>query len=567
MGFIMTALGSWSLRCDLGPRARCSPAHASSTRLDPLGSSFHSRGPAVEQSHRPPSRRLPAMRLVVAAGGGDRPSWTEAAAGMGRGRTKGEARVPKAPKRGRAPPSSDPDAAGRASRSAAASGARASEKRFSDARADADAPKSRRRGGRGGGRGGGGRGGGGRVVAERGGAAARAAAAAAPRSSAAVTSRNLDALAAAFAFSTTQRSVEETRSESSLADTRSSVSEPDDAGPTTYLGSGFRLVRCMPHLRRREADAAVSGGRVRVNGALVKPSRRVVAGDVVTLDGKKMDWEPFANAAEGAIVGGSIDETNNQSRFVYLKYHKPRGVTCTMEPSQKSSMLYALKDELRWLTETRRRWLSTRGDRASRGPVRVFPVGRLDRDSSGLVLLTDDGRVPEALLDPKNKAPKTYDVEVDRAVSDAAVRTLRDGVVIATTQQRDGIETVAPTLPCEVTRITPAFPSGTRGVDALRFVLREGRNRQIRKMCAAVGTEVTSLHRVSVGDVRLGDAKNDGDATSAMLECGGVRALEGDELAALARAVAESVAGKSESAAKTRATPPEGWGKRIRDGR
>ena len=117
----------------------------------------------------------------------------------------------------------------------------------------------------------------------------------------------------------------------------------------------------------------------------------------------------------------------------------------------------------------------------------MFPVGRLDRDSSGLVLLTDDGRVPEALLDPKNKAPKTYDVEVDRAVSDAAVQTLRDGVVIATTQQRDGIETVAPTLPCEVTRITPAFPSGTHGVDALRFVLREGRNRQIRRMVEAVG--------------------------------------------------------------------------------
>ena len=119
-------------------------------------------------------------------------------------------------------------------------------------------------------------------------------------------------------------------------------------------------------------------------------------------------------------------------------------------------MLYALKDELRWLTETRRRSLASVGDRASRGaPLRVFPVGRLDRDSSGLVLLTDDGRVPEALLDPKNKAPKTYDVETDRAVSDASLRTLRDGVVIATTQQRDGIETVAPTMPCEVTRITP----------------------------------------------------------------------------------------------------------------
>ena len=327
-------------------------------------------------------------------------------------------------------------------------------------------------------------------------------------------------------------------------------------------------MRCMPHLRRREADAAVSGGRVRVNGVLVKPSRRVVAGDVVTLDGKKMDWEPFANAAESAIVGGSLlGSTPNKSRFVYLKYHKPRGVTCTMEPSQKSSMLYALKDELRWLTETRRRSLSSVGDRASRGaPLRVFPVGRLDRDSSGLVLLTDDGRVPEALLDPKNKAPKTYDVETDRAVSDASLRTLRDGVVIATTQQRDGIETVAPTMPCEVTRITP----DSKGNPKLRFVLREGRNRQIRKMCAAVGTEVTSLHRIAVGDVRLGDEwARRGDAPSA-LECGGVRALEGDELAALARDVAESVARKRDgaaSAAKTRAPPPEGWGKRIRDGR
>jgi 23S rRNA pseudouridine2605 synthase len=101
-------------------------------------------------------------------------------------------------------------------------------------------------------------------------------------------------------------------------------------------------------------------------------------------------------------------------------------------------------------------------------------------------------------------------------------------------------------------------------------VLREGRNRQIRKMCAAVGTEVTSLHRIAVGDVRLGDEwARRGDAPSA-LECGGVRALEGDELAALARDVAESVARKRDgaaSAAKTRAPPPEGWGKRIRDGR
>ena len=125
----------------------------------------------------------------------------------------------------------------------------------------------------------------------------------------------------------------------------------------------------------------------------------------------------------------------------------------------------------------------------------MFPVGRLDRDSSGLVLLTDDGRVPEALLDPKNKASKTYDVDVDRFVSDKAIEALRSGVVITTTQQRDGITTTAATSPCEVFRIP--VTKGSHGADALRFVLTEGRNRQIRKMCEAIGVEVTSLHRRS----------------------------------------------------------------------
>ena len=550
---VMTALGSWSLRCDLRSVSRAS-TRPSSTRLDHRGSSFFAP-PAVGRSHRPPSRRLPATRLrAMAKGGGDRPSWTEAAAGMGRGRTKGEARVPKPPKRGKTPPSSDPDAAGRASRLAAATGARSSERDGADDFAPA---RGRRRGGgasRANARGGGGasRGGrSGRVVAESGGAAARAAAAEAPRSSAAVTSRNLDALAAAF-----------TPAASDGADS----SRAPGSRSARYLGSGFRLVRCMPHLRRREAGAAVSAGRVLVNGKLVKPSVRVRSGDVVTLDGKKMDWEPFAAAVESEIASdassdasasdGSFEAAHSSAQrnaaFVYLKYHKPRGVTCTMEPSQRSSMLYALREELKLL----------RGVRRS-PKMRVFPVGRLDRDSSGLVLLTDDGRVPEAMLDPKNKKAKTYDVDVDRRVSERALQRLRDGVVITTTQQRDGIKTTAPTQPCEVSRIAPT--TGAHGVDALRFILKEGRNRQIRKMCEAVGAEVTSLHRVAVGDVELVRASE-----NAPLECGGVRALAGDELAALARAVADSAARKraarSPGAAKTRAPAPEGWGKRIREG-
>jgi pseudouridine synthase len=336
----------------------------------------------------------------------------------------------------------------------------------------------------------------------------------------------------------------------------------------------------MPHLRRREADDAVSSGRVLVNGQLVRPSRRVVSGDVVTLDGKAMDWEPFAAAVEADIADTSSSRSNSthsthSSRFVYLKYNKPRGVTCTMEPSQKSSMLYALKDELKVLAEARRK--QNGGASLGGQSSRVFPVGRLDRDSSGLVLLTDDGRVPEALLDPKNKASKTYDVDVDRFVSDASIEKLRSGVVITTTQQRDGITTTAATSPCEVSRIP--VTKGSHGADALRFVLTEGRNRQIRKMCEAIGVEVTSLHRRSIGDVSLSvlSATEDGDDekqktenAGSVLECGGVRAVEGEELMYLARAVAESAARRQAAptgGAKARAAAPEGWGKRIRDGR
>jgi len=388
----------------------------------------------------------------------------------------------------------------------------------------------------------------------------------------------------------------------------SSSSSSTRGGRVRYLGSGFRLVRCMPHLKRREADAAVSAGRVLVNGALVRPSRRVLDGDVVTLDGRVMRWEARANAVEAGL-GDLGDGSGDPGRhaFVYLKYHKPRGVVCTMEPSRADSLLFALKDELTALGRAKRADDATSADhagaRATRGakararrvkPVRVFPVGRLDKESSGLVLLTDDGRVSEALLDPRRKAPKTYDVDVHPPASLADAETLARGVVIETTQQRTGIATVAPTLPCavepvEATRIHAAAkeedreeeaPGGAAGSDAsrnkertateksrrfatLRFVLREGRNRQIRKMCEAVGLEVTRLHRTEVGGVRLGD-----------LEVGGVRRIEGGELDALRRAVDDARGGGggggggSSGGAATRraAEASEGWGARIARG-
>ncbi len=298
----------------------------------------------------------------------------------------------------------------------------------------------------------------------------------------------------------------------------------------SYEGDGFRLVRCMPHLKRREADAAVSAGRVLVNGELVRPSRRVRGGDVVTLDGRVMNWEPYAVAVEAEL---SDDAAGATSRFVYLAYNKPRGVVCTMEPGQRTSLHYVLERERKRLNN-----------------VRVFPVGRLDKDSSGLVLLTNDGRVSDALLDPSRKAEKEYDVDVDREVNEEDARRLAEGVVITTTQQRGMEETTAATQPCRVTKI---------GERSLRFVLKEGRNRQIRKMCEALTYDVRVLHRTRIDELRLGE-----------LERGGLRPLDEDELRALsARVRARSEASKENKSSERRRrrqaidANPDGWGAKI----
>lgn len=487
----------------------------------------------------PASARRPGTPVRCEGGGGSRPDWTEAAAGIGRGRSKGEPR-----RRGDSKPRGGKGSGGDEPRGSKAGrggkgpppkpgpGEDFSRKRRKQREAATAAGGGQRGDARGLTRGG--RGGRGRERAERYASLQDAyrskvtnasasskrdsssnnvrhyegPVAGAPRSDAAVTARNCDAL---------RRHYEPSR-ESSVDGAPAGNRSRD----LKYAGDGFRLVRCMPALRRREADEAVSAGRVRVNGALVKPSFRVRSGDVVTLDGKALDWEPFAAATEGAI--GAHAGSNG---FFYLKYNKPRGVTCTMEASQRSSMMYALKDELKVLGSIPGGAASLRTKPAKGvGSARVFPVGRLDRDSSGLVLLTDDGRVPEALLDPSRKAPKTYEVDVRPAPTPDAIAALRDGVVITTTQQRDGVTTTAPTAPCPVDLIKKSESSAT-----LRFELREGRNRQIRKMCEAVGVEVVRLHRVSVGGVWLDESA---------LEVGGVRALSGDELDAIGAAVSAS---------------------------
>ena len=237
-----------------------------------------------------------------------------------------------------------------------------------------------------------------------------------------------------------------------------------------YTGTGFRVVRCFPELSRRAADAAVAAGRVRVNGETAKPSLRLRSGDTLALDGKKRDWEALAAKLEG---GGGLE---------YYAYHKPEGVACTTDANDRRSLRRA--PALKKLFA---------------GGKRVFPAGRLDVDSCGLVLLTNDGAAADAALQPSSKLDKVYEVELDRRAADDDVAALAAGVEIATPLQRGSkAEKTGKTLPCDVAR------GDGRG---LVVTLAEGRNRQLRRMAEALGYEVTGLRRVAFGPVSLGDLR------------------------------------------------------------
>ena len=178
-----------------------------------------------------------------------------------------------------------------------------------------------------------------------------------------------------------------------------------------------------------------------------------------------------------------------------VKYWKPRGVTCTTDASIAGNIMDALDHP---------------------GPERLFPVGRLDKDSEGLILLTNDGRLPNAVNRAAFVHEKLYEVECNRPVAEAHLRQMARGVVITTTAQRDrGPAKVltAPTRPCKVRRLAPR---------EFAIVLTEGRNRQIRRMCEAVGGySVVRLHRSSVMGISLRGLEGPGtwqDLTGADLE-------------------------------------------------
>jgi pseudouridine synthase len=194
---------------------------------------------------------------------------------------------------------------------------------------------------------------------------------------------------------------------------------------------------------------------VRVNGAVERaPSRWInPARDRVEVDGRR--------------VG---DETPR----VVLAFHKPKGVVTTRaDPGGRKTVYDALRDVGKW----------------------VFPVGRLDRDTSGFLVLTNDHRLGERLTSPDHHVPKTYHARVAGVPDDEALRALREGLALD-----DGTLT----RPAKVRVL--GTPRGGDGASTwLEIVLTEGKNRQVRRMGAAVGHEVLELVRVRIGRLDLGD--------------------------------------------------------------
>ena len=216
---------------------------------------------------------------------------------------------------------------------------------------------------------------------------------------------------------------------------------------------------------RREADRLIDEGRVRIDGRIGVLGDKILPGMVVTVDGQPL---------------------SGQGEKVYILLNKPVGVVCTADPREPMNVV----DYLNY-------------------PIRIFPVGRLDKDSEGLLLLTSDGEIVNRLLRAAGGHEKEYEVVIDRPVTPEFIQKMSSGVPI--------LDTV--TLPCRVRRT---------GERSFNIILVQGLNRQIRRMCEALGCNVRSLRRIRIMNLRIG-----------ALKPGQWRMVAPDELSVLLRSLDE----------------------------
>lgn len=195
---------------------------------------------------------------------------------------------------------------------------------------------------------------------------------------------------------------------------------------------------------RREADRLIENGNVTINGVIATVGTKVSEQDQVLIDGKPLKDKP---------------------KRVYLAYHKPVGITCTTERHIQGNIVDAV-----------------------RYPERIFPIGRLDKPSEGLIFLTNDGDIVNKILRAGNAHEKEYIVTVNKPITERFIQQMSRGVPI--------LDTV--TLPCTVQQ---------RSKQSFSIILTQGLNRQIRRMCEYLGYDVVTLKRNRIMHIRLAGLK------------------------------------------------------------
>lgn len=245
---------------------------------------------------------------------------------------------------------------------------------------------------------------------------------------------------------------------------------------------GVRLQKALADAgigARRDCEEMILGGRVRVNGQPVQtlPSFVDPANDVVELDGEIVD-----------LSGVTARDDTRPRAHTYVLVNKPKGViTTTRDPEGRRNVLDLLPPALR-------------------REERLYPVGRLDADSTGLLLITNDGDLAFQLTHPRFGVTKEYRVLCTGLASDEQLKKLRAGMYLINPGAEGGKTGKRAAL--ESVRILKRFVDRARGDRTLLSVtLREGQNREIRRMLARVGLKVRELERVAIGPLRAGDLK------------------------------------------------------------
>lgn len=199
---------------------------------------------------------------------------------------------------------------------------------------------------------------------------------------------------------------------------------------------------------RREADRLLCAGHITVNGFPAVVGQKITNQDVVVVKGQRIP----------------LSQQNEKNEKVILKFNKPVGVICTTAKEENNIVDYI------------------------QYPIRIYPVGRLDKDSEGLILLTNDGSIVNGILRSRYEHEKEYIVTINHPVTDGFLKKITSGVPI--------LDTV--TKPCRAWRT---------GKCQFHIVITQGLNRQIRRMCEACGCKVLKLKRIRIMDITLGELK------------------------------------------------------------